>query len=60
MFEGGFFGFVGGQVVLGVEYCEVGFGVVQDQVLLGCGEFQLGLVVGFFGGLLLELVVGVE
>lgn len=58
--EGGFLGLAGGQVVLGAEHREVGLGAAQDQVLLGRGEFQPGLVAGFLGGLPLEPAVGAE
>ncbi|MNF62776.1 hypothetical protein D3C84_444610 [compost metagenome] len=58
--EGRFFGLGGRQVVLGAQYGEVGFGGLQDQVLLGRGELQGGLLGGGLGGLQLEPAVGAE
>ncbi|MCY1518056.1 hypothetical protein D9M68_527620 [compost metagenome] len=55
-----FLGLGRGQVVLGAQHGEVVFGGLQDQVLLGRGELQGGLLGGGFGGLQLEPAVGAE
>ena len=49
-----------GQVVLRTQHAEVGFGTLQDQVLLGRRQLQCGLLTGRFGGLQLEPAISAE
>ncbi|MCY1410732.1 hypothetical protein D9M71_261050 [compost metagenome] len=55
-----FFGLGRGQVVLGAQHGEIGFGGLQNQVLLGRGEVQGGLLGAELGSLQLEPAVGAE
>ena len=58
--ERGFFGLGRGQVVLGAQHGEVGFGALQNQGLLAGRELQRSLFVAGFGRLQLEPAVSTE
>ena len=49
--EGRFFGLGRGQVVLGAQHREIGFGTLQDQVLFGRRQLQCRLLANRLGGL---------
>ncbi len=58
--ERGFLGLHRRQVVLRAQHGEVGLGALQDQVLLGDGVFDCGLLAHGFRSLELEPAVGTE